>query len=251
LRETTQRSCGITALAESLLTLDSTIAWFLRGGGFMRRITTTALVLGAASLISVVPAYAQRWGREATPRSGVCFYEDINFGGRYFCSAAGASTPQLSSADNDRISSIRVFGDAVATVYRDPNFRGSSRVIESSVSDLRSFGFNDRISSFQIDSSRGGARRYPNGSYPNGSYGSAYPNAPSGSVRPNGSRWNYRDAERMVSQSYRSVLGRDPDPSGLRSWTEQVVNNNWTQQDLEHALRQSDEYRELRQNRRR
>ena len=62
----------------------------------------------------------------------------------------------------------------------------------------------------------------------------------------NGSRWTYGSAEAVVRRSYRSVLGRDPDPSGLRSWTEQVMNNNWTQRDLENALRQSDEYRALR-----
>src|SRR5262249_43365799 len=107
----------------------------------------TLFGLAAAFLMTAVPAHAQRWGREATPRSGVCFYEDINYGGRYFCTAAGASTSQLSSADNDKISSIRLFGDAVTTVYRDPNFRGQSRVIDSNVSDLRALGFNDRISS--------------------------------------------------------------------------------------------------------
>ena len=145
----------------------------------MRRMTT-ALVLGAACLINVAPAYAQRWGRGATPRSGVCFYEDINFGGRYFCSAAGESTAKVSSGNNDEISSIRIFGDAVATVYRDPNFRGQSRVFDSSVSDLRSFGFNDRISSYQVDQGRGNWSRDTR----------RYPNEPSGRVQPNDSRWS-------------------------------------------------------------
>ena len=203
---------------------------------------TTALALGAAFLLSVAPAYAQRWGRGPTPRSGVCFYEDINYGGRYFCSASGMSTSHVSSGNNDEISSIRIFGDAVATVYRDPNFRGQSRVIDSSVSDLRSLGFNDRISSYQVDSGRGNwsrdTRRYPNEPYGR-------------NVQPNASRWSYRDAEQTVRRSYRSILGREPDPSGLRSWTEQVINNNWTQRDLENALRQSDEYHELHQARRR
>lgn len=207
----------------------------------MRRMTT-ALLLGAAFLIGVAPAYAQRWGRGPTPRSGVCFYEDINYGGRYFCSPAGESTSRVSSGNNDEISSIRIFGNAVATVYRDPNFRGQSRLIDSSVSDLRSLGFNDRISSYEVDSGRGNwsrdARRYPNDPYGR-------------TVEPNASRWTYRDAEQIVRRSYRSVLGREPDQSGLRSWTEQVVNNNWTQRDLEYALRQSDEYRELHQARRR
>ena len=213
----------------------------------MRRMTT-ALVLGAAFLLSVGPAYAQRWGRGATPRSGVCFYEDINYGGRYFCSAAGTSTSQVSSGNNDEISSIRLFGDAVATVYRDPNFRGQSRVIDSSVSDLRSLGFNDRISSYQVDVGRGNWSRDAARGFPNDARG--FPNN-GRTVQPNASRWSYRDAEQVVQRSYRSVLGRDPDPSGLRSWTEQVINNNWTQRDLENALRQSDEYRALRQGRRR
>ena len=213
----------------------------------MRRITTT-LVLGAAFLLSVAPAYAQRWGRGATPRSGVCFYEDINFGGRYFCTSAGESQSRVSSGNNDEISSIRLFGDAVATVYRDPNFRGQSRVIDSSVSDLRALGFNDRISSYQVETGRGNwsrnTQRYPNVDT------QRYPNVP-GRVQPNASRWSYRDAEQLVQRSYRAVLRRDPDPSGLRSWTEQVINNNWTQRDLENALRQSDEYRALRQQQRR
>ena len=206
----------------------------------MRRMTT-ALVLGAAFLLSVAPAYAQRWGRGPTPRSGVCFYQDKNFGGNYFCSAAGTSTSQVSSGHNDEISSIRLFGNAVATVYRDSNFRGQSRVIDSDVSDLRSLGFNDRISSYQVDSGRGNWSRDPRG----------YPNVPSGRVQPNQSRWSYRDAEQIVRRSYRSVLERDPDPAGLRDWTEQVIKNNWTQRDLENALRQSDEYRQLRQQARR
>jgi len=206
----------------------------------MWRSMTMGLALGAAMLTNVVPAYAQRWGREATPRSGVCFYEDANFGGRYFCSPAGSSMTQV--ANNDRISSIRIFGDAVATVYRDSNFRGQSRVIDSSVNNLRSVGFNDRISSFQIDSNRG----YSN--YPNNNGRWSRNDVPYGTVQRNGARWNYRDAEQVVRRSYRSVLGRDPDPQGLRNWTEQVVNNNWTERDLENALRQSDEYRALRQN---
>ena len=213
----------------------------------MWRSMTVAGVLAAAFLITAVPAHAQRWGRGATPRSGVCFYEDINYGGRYFCAAAGTSTPQLSSGDNDEISSIRLFGNAVATVYRDPNLRGQSRVIDSSVSDLRAMGFNDRISSFDV-----GASRFDNGRGDNGRAVPRSSTVPYGpTVQSRDSRWNSRDAERTVRQSYRSVLGRDPDSSGLQYWTQQVMNNNWTQRDLEYALRQSEEYRQLRSARRR
>jgi len=106
-------------------------------------------------------------------------------------------------------------------------------------------GFNDRISSYEVGTSGyygGNGRAVPRSNEPY--YGSApvYGSAPNAQTR--GSRWNYRDAEQVVRQSYRQVLGRDPDPSGLRSWTQQVMNNNWSQRDLENALRQSDEYRQ-------
>jgi len=183
----------------------------------MSRSVTIGLGLVVAIVMNVGPAYAQRWGRTATPRSGVCFYEDINYGGRYFCSEMGTSAPQVSSGNNDEISSIRLFGDAAVTVYRDRNFRGQSRVIDSNLSDLRSLGFNDRISSYQVDTSRvnssRGARQYPSDRQYPGDRQSAgarqYPNGPYGTAgQPNASRWNYRDAERVVRQSYRSVLGR-------------------------------------------
>jgi hypothetical protein len=208
----------------------------------MTRSIAMGLLLATPFLVSVAPAYAQRWGREATPRSGVCFYQDINYGGRYFCSATGLSVGEVPSGTNDEISSIRIFGDAGVTVYRDPDLRGQSRFINSSISDLRSFGFNDRISSYEVDAYRAGSSR--------GASSRAIPragNVPFGQTmrQSNASRWTYRDAETAVRRSYRSVLGREPEPSGLRSWTEEVINNNWTQQDLEYALRQSDEYRRL------
>jgi hypothetical protein len=133
-------------------------------------------------------------------------------------------------------------------LFRDPNFRGDSRVITSDIPDLRGMGFNDRLSSYQVEMGRGFVRGGNGGNgiargraYPNGN---VYPNG--NGVYSNGSRWTYGSAEAVVRQSYRSVLGRDPDSSGLRSWTQQVMNNNWTQRDLENALRQSDEYRALR-----
>jgi hypothetical protein len=213
----------------------------------MKRNLTVGVLMGAAILTNVSIASAQRWGREATPQSGVCFYENINFGGRYFCSPVGSTTSSVPSGMNDRISSVRVFGNAEVTLFRDPNFRGDSRVINSEVSDLRGMGFNDRLSSYQVETGRGFVR---GGNGGNGiARGRVYPNG--NGVYPNVSRWTYGSAEAVVRQSYRSVLDRDPDPSGLRSWTQQVMNNNWTQRDLENALRQSDEYRALRSDSRR
>ena len=208
----------------------------------MKRYTTIGMLMGAALLAQVSTASAQRWGREATPRAGVCFYEDINFNGRYFCSPVGSVTEGVPSGMNDRISSVRVFGNAVATVYRDPNLRGQAKVIDYDVPDMRGMGFNDRLSSYSVDTGFDRARnRNGNG------YGNANGNVRD-RVQANNSRWSYREAETIVRRSYQSVLGRNPEPEGLRNWTQQVMSHNWSQRDLELALRQSDEYRASRNN---
>jgi hypothetical protein len=207
----------------------------------MKRYTTIGILVGAALLVQASIASAQRWGRGVTPRSGVCFYEDINFNGRYFCSPVGSVTEGVPSGMNDRISSARVFGNAVATVYRDPNLRGQAKVIDYDVPDMRRMGFNDRVSSYVVDAGFDRARnRNGNG------YGNANGNARNRALA--NSRWNYREAETIVRRGYQSVLARNPDPEGLRSWTEEVMINNWSQRDLELALMQSDEYRASRNN---
>ena len=50
---------------------------------------------------------AQRWGREPFPREGVCFFEDPNFSGDYFCAGVGDSSGRVPDNLNDRISSVR------------------------------------------------------------------------------------------------------------------------------------------------
>ena len=223
----------------------------------MKRYTTIGILMGAVLLAHVSTASAQRWGREATPRSGVCFYEDINFQGRYFCSPAGTTTASVPSGMNDRVSSVRVFGNAVVTLYRDPNLRGQAKVVDYDVPDMRGLGFNDRVSSYSVDTAGFARNRNGNGNvygnrngnrnvYGNERYGNG--NARGRGVQGNGTQWTYRDAEAIVRRSYRSVLGRNPDQEGLRSWTEQVMRNNWSQRDLELALVRSDEYRASRNN---
>jgi len=116
----------------------------------MRNLVTFVVVAGALSLTSL--ASAQNWGRSSTPARGACFYEDANFRGRYFCAAVGATSEQVPPEINDHISSIRVFGNADVTVFRDARFRGASRTFNENVRNLRDEGFNDRISSYRVDS---------------------------------------------------------------------------------------------------
>jgi hypothetical protein len=190
--------------------------------------TRLGVFVAGLMLIGANQASAQYWGRPRTPSAGACFYEDIEFGGRYFCARAGTSTTKVPSGTNDEISSIRIFGNAQVIVYRDPNFKGQSRRFDSNMPDLRNAGLNDRISSFRIESRYGGNW---GGSPGSGGY--------------NNGRWTYQQAQAMVRRAYLSVLGREPDPAS-RSYVDAVMKNNWNQHQLETELMKSPEYRDKR-----
>ena len=225
----------------------------------MQRLSATVLT-GLSMLVLASSASAQYSRRSAYPESGACFYEDINFGGRYFCTVVGDSNARVPSRANDEISSIRAFGNAEVVAFRDGNMNGEARRFTSSVRDMRNSGFNDRMTSYVVqprgyNGSYGG--RYDNGGYGSAGRGGAYPgsyddryggayggNQSYGGSRDGvNSRWTYSQAEAMVRQGYRRVFGREPDPGGSRSWTNQVLNNNWSQRQLEEELRNTPEGR--------
>ena len=49
-------------------------------------------------------------------------------------------------------------------------------------------------------------------------------------------------AESIVSRAYQDILGREPDPAGLRDYTRKMVNEGWSEWQVREALRRSDEY---------
>ena len=111
--------------------------------------------IGFATLFVSHSAWAQpRWGRERVPNQGACFYEDTNFRGSYFCVRQGDRLPSLPSGMGDKISSLRVFGSAEVTVFRDANMRGRSGRFIDDVRNLKSEGWNDQISSIDVTSGR-------------------------------------------------------------------------------------------------
>jgi hypothetical protein len=113
---------------------------------------------------STVPR-GSRWGRPATPTNGACFYENVNFDGDYFCSRQGETVEMVPEGNNDRISSIRLFGNSEIVVYRDSNFAGASQWFDVSEPDLRESGWNDTISSYRIE---------PRGTFGNRNRGRGY-----------------------------------------------------------------------------
>jgi hypothetical protein len=52
-----------------------------------------------------------------------------------------------------------------------------------------------------------------------------------------------RLAREIVTRAYRELLGRDPDPSGLETYTGFIRKKGWTDQRVRETLKASDEYR--------
>jgi uncharacterized protein DUF4214 len=48
--------------------------------------------------------------------------------------------------------------------------------------------------------------------------------------------------ETIIRRAYQDILGREPDPEGLRTYRSNMVDRNWTEQDVREALRNSPEY---------
>jgi hypothetical protein len=183
------------------------------------------------ALVVSIPAVASaqlRWGRPAVPRDGACFYRDAGFRGDYFCVRAGEDLPYIPGGLNDEISSIRTFGRAEVTVYRDRRFSGRSERFERDVFNLRNEGWNDKLSSLRVDRGRGGWRD-DRGRDRDGRLDRRY----------------VERAENVVRRAYLAVLRREPDPAS-RTYVDRVLRDNWSQSDVERELRRSREYRERR-----
>ncbi|HVP63283.1 MAG TPA: peptidase inhibitor family I36 protein [candidate division Zixibacteria bacterium] len=121
----------------------------------IRGLLFSALVL----MFVALPASAQMWGRGERPHDGACFYRDSNFRGDYFCVKSGERLASLPPGFNDRIRSIRVFGDAAVRVFNDENFRGVHTLFRGDdarnlhdvrVPDNHSKNWADRISSIAV-----------------------------------------------------------------------------------------------------
>lgn len=90
------------------------------------------------------------WGSGPIPRTGVCFYDNKDFRGKYFCVEPGDDWAQLPPGMGDKISSVRVIDNVEVIVFRDARFNGPSGRFLSDVRDLRKEGWNDRISSLRV-----------------------------------------------------------------------------------------------------
>ena len=140
------------------------------------------VITGLFSLLFAQAATAQpRWGKERMPDRGVCFYQDKNFEGRYFCLRSGDRLTEVPNGIGDKISSIRVRGNAEVVVFRDSDLRGRSARFTGDVRDLKREGWNDQISSVEVGDPRDYNDWRPYGqndrerARPRGTSGNSYP----------------------------------------------------------------------------
>lgn len=210
----------------------------------------------------------------------VIFYQDADFRGDALAVYPGDSLENLSGLSfpnggklNDRISSIRVEGGAEVYVYADARFRGAVIRLTESARNLTgrllpgsvSASWNDRISSLRVEVRRRDESRED----PSVVIKRAYLDLLGREPDPSGLR-NYRGliidqgwtermvrahirrseefrlegADRIIRRAYLDVLGREPDPSGLKHHRQNLLEKDWTEGDVRDALRRSDEYRQ-------
>jgi len=196
-----------------------------------RRIVVTVLMSAALGAPSMAAAQYS-WGRPSEPKSGACFYKDPGFHGEYFCVRDGENEPDMPKGMNDKISSVRIFGNASVMVFQDARFEGRSSRFDYDVPDLKREGWNDLISSFRVAGGWGHSHGHGNGNgYGNGS----------GYGHGNGNRG---DADAIVRRAYEDVLNREPDPDGLRVYRRHIIDDGWSEQQVRQSLRDSQEYRQ-------
>ncbi|HET9216010.1 MAG TPA: peptidase inhibitor family I36 protein [Terriglobia bacterium] len=97
----------------------------------MRKLTIIlGLLTGIFSVASMTTAAQVR-----STNSRVCFYEHSHFGGWQQCYGPGEELADLGNYRN-KISSVRVYGDARVTLFANKNFEGASLEVTSDLNDL-------------------------------------------------------------------------------------------------------------------
>lgn len=210
----------------------------------------------------------------------VILYQDAEYRGDSLVIYAGEILENLSGLTfknggkiNDRISSLRVEGGAEIYVHTDARFRGDVMRLTENVRDLTgrllpgsvSASWNDRISSLRVEMKRRDESREEPDTVIKRAYQDLLARAPD----PSGQRtyrslmidqgWTERmvrdhlrrsdefrreGADRIIRRAYLDVLGREPDPTGLKHHRRNLLEKDWTEGDVRDALRQSEEFRQ-------
>ena len=209
----------------------------------------------------------------------VILYQDAEYRGDALVLYPGDSLENMSSMSfegggklNDRISSLRVEGGAEVYVFTDARFRGEVMRLTENVRNLTgrllpgsvSASWNDRISSLRVEMRRRDESREEPGVIIKRAYLDLLAREPDSSgqrtyrslmidqgwtermVRDHIRRsdeFRREGADRIIRRAYLDMLGREPDPTGLKHHRRNLLEKDWTEGDVRDALRQSEEFR--------
>lgn len=197
---------------------------------FIMRVFQFSVLLSGLMGLAIAGLARDDDNRGGSNRGGrVTLYEHADFRGGSLTLGVGELIENLTRARfsngegmNDRISSIRIEGDAQVIIFQDAGFRGGFRRIAHSVSDLSESapGWNDAISSLRVEMSRGESG-------------------------PDRDQPDFRHVDGMIRHAYRDILRRDADDRGLRLYRRHVLEDHWSEDQLRRALRDSDEFSDL------
>ncbi len=166
------------------------------------------------------------WDRDRERGPRVIIYEDAEYRGDRLVLYPGDTLENLSGLTfqngvglNDRISSIRVEGGAEVYVHADARFRGAVMRLAENTRDLTgrllpgsvSTSWNDRISSLRVEVRR---RDEPK-----------------------------TDPDTIIKRAYLDLLGREPDPAGVRNYRSLSIDQGWTETMVRANIRRGDEFR--------
>ncbi len=195
-----------------------------------------------ASLLLVSSALADHRDNDGRREGArVIIYQHAGFSGDALVLYPGESIENMSGATfengaklNDSISSIWVEGGAEVYAYENSRYRGDALRLTENARDLAgrlvaggvSVSWNDRISSIRIEGPRGRGRdRDDRG-----------PGRP-GDDRPRG------NPEKIIKDSFKEFLGRDPTAGELRDFRARLLDQGWTERMLRDHLRSEESYR--------
>ncbi len=209
----------------------------------------------------------------------VTFYTEPNFKGEALTIEAGASVENLDRLAQSggkswagAISSVRVDGQAKALVYSAAGFRGDQLELTRTIADLYSVGRSSQagatwdraILSVNVTAPAPVAPPSPSPRPPPRETIPVTPPSPPPTVvvvprpqppppavvvvprpppPPPRQIVDLRAVDAMITQAFREVLRRPPDPAGLRTYRERVINDGWTERDVIRQLQRSDEAR--------
>ena len=249
----------------------------------LRHLASALVLLVTSAAYADEPREWRDGDRERGPR--VIIFQDADFHGDFQVLYPGDAIDNLSGRTfehgvsmNDRISSIRIEGEADLYVFENAGFRGRAMHVTESIRDLSNrrlpdgggVSWNDRISSLRVAPLRGhhgreDERRIDPDVVIKRSFLDVLRREPTtvefrhfrGLILDQ--RWdermvreNLRSEEvyrlevvdRIIREAFRELLDRDPGPAGYEHYRRYLMEKGHTEADLREDLRRSKEYRE-------